>query len=971
MLRRVFYLVLVVSMVFCSWAPLVHAQTTDTLLKQYLRAGEHAYRLKSVVLNGQTYDVFYLGTNTQKVFNDGSVFANYAQRDLVNWQKETGVTGIVVLNNGQPVYDNKILRQVLLSETIDTLMYRTIISEKGPLDSAITSDIDRYFSSGFVPLVIRFGAFGEQEIIQSLITEADCYAEALRMMLIADKPSDQIQQQIDKDLQDFADNTITIEQAVERLITLMGYSSVKAIRTQLSKELDSVLRTWRGWQADGKTQGWSGKGAGGYDLNILGTRVTGTAVFDILKLIARASELNIRQSVRLDQLETIQTYLRIHPEKRQVLGEELASAIDTVVTESQSQVVSVLDAVKEFVLEKAVSGILDMTTDTLVKQWIPYIFHKLGTVGHLRAGAASVLLAFTIANLLYGMDAVVASTYNARYADFSYEAFGNLAYAIKTGIGSNQNPLDGEATGAYGASFSFRKFSEAAFYRAMAERSEAPWSLKIIIDWLYGGAMTEGIEGWRAAADTVEEYLLPYWVHPPVIDSALSLVRRTGGKGSYTALVLDVSGSMSELDQNGAPKIEASKEAARQLLRQLAQDNQVFSTDNQVALVTFSTNVSVLSSFSTPEDILLKVDALSPQQNTALGAGLAQGLDLLDTTDENSNRYLILMSDGIANVGLTTLAELQAGPGARAQQMGVCLFTVAFGQDANEILLQGLATGSSGGTGCGGFYRASNAFDLRTIYARAATETNAQNVNVFTGIIKQGQTLDVCTYEVPAAQAEATFHLLWPGSKLGMILYDPNNREVTPDGRRVRLISDSPTSQRIIVNQPLAGSWRVVVKGIEVSLPDGEPFSVITSTIIQSNTTSSGFSDLVFILILGAGVIAGVVFVTISARSRKHHTGKGTVQAVLMSVNGRRNMVSSGGTIGRSPSCNLRLSDSTVSRTHARLSYANGSWFIQDLGSKAGTIVNATHVEAIKLQHGDRIQLGESTFIFVEEAKNA
>jgi len=68
--------------------------------------------------------------------------------------------------------------------------------------------------------------------------------------------------------------------------------------------------------------------------------------------------------------------------------------------------------------------------------------------------------------------------------------------------------------------------------------------------------------------------------------------------------------------------------------------------------------------------------------------------------------------------------------------------------------------------------------------------------------------------------------------------------------------------------------------------------------------------------------------------------------------------------IGRGQWNDLNLPDSTVSRQHARIRYAQGMWFIQDQDSKAGTFVNGQRVQAIRLNSGDQVQIGRAIFIF-------
>jgi len=68
--------------------------------------------------------------------------------------------------------------------------------------------------------------------------------------------------------------------------------------------------------------------------------------------------------------------------------------------------------------------------------------------------------------------------------------------------------------------------------------------------------------------------------------------------------------------------------------------------------------------------------------------------------------------------------------------------------------------------------------------------------------------------------------------------------------------------------------------------------------------------------------------------------------------------------IGRGAGCHLQLVDLKASRQHARLRFAQGIWFIQDPNSVGGTFVNGQRVKASRLNAGDQITIGDTTFIF-------
>ncbi|MEW6223444.1 MAG: FhaA domain-containing protein [Chloroflexota bacterium] len=68
-------------------------------------------------------------------------------------------------------------------------------------------------------------------------------------------------------------------------------------------------------------------------------------------------------------------------------------------------------------------------------------------------------------------------------------------------------------------------------------------------------------------------------------------------------------------------------------------------------------------------------------------------------------------------------------------------------------------------------------------------------------------------------------------------------------------------------------------------------------------------------------------------------------------------------TIGRAQDNGLVLTDSRVSRHHARLASRHGALVYSDLGSTNGSRVNGVRVDEIVLGSGDRIQLGDTVLV--------
>ncbi len=69
--------------------------------------------------------------------------------------------------------------------------------------------------------------------------------------------------------------------------------------------------------------------------------------------------------------------------------------------------------------------------------------------------------------------------------------------------------------------------------------------------------------------------------------------------------------------------------------------------------------------------------------------------------------------------------------------------------------------------------------------------------------------------------------------------------------------------------------------------------------------------------------------------------------------------------IGRGPDNIIQVIDSHMSRNHSLVIYNEGYWFARDLGSKNGTLVNNKPIPRDhKLEHGDKLMIGETVFVF-------
>ena len=63
--------------------------------------------------------------------------------------------------------------------------------------------------------------------------------------------------------------------------------------------------------------------------------------------------------------------------------------------------------------------------------------------------------------------------------------------------------------------------------------------------------------------------------------------------------------------------------------------------------------------------------------------------------------------------------------------------------------------------------------------------------------------------------------------------------------------------------------------------------------------------------------------------------------------------------IGRGRGADVVLAEPTISRAHAAIGFEEKGFFVQDLGSTNGTLVNGAREEKASLKNGDEIQMGK------------
>ena len=194
-------------------------------------------------------------------------------------------------------------------------------------------------------------------------------------------------------------------------------------------------------------------------------------------------------------------------------------------------------------------------------------------------------------------------------------------------------------------------------------------------------------------------------------------------------LVIDRSGSMG--DEN---KLGQVKEAAVAIVNQM-------NTSDQLAIVVYDDTASTLlpsSKIESASSIRELLYSLSPGSGTNLAGGLQQGFEEARKNFRSGvvNR-VILLSDGLANVGIIDPAQI----GALAQQIrehSISVSTMGVGIDFNENLMANIADHSGGN-----YYYISKEINMADVFRREWNLMRNQIANNATATLELASGVEV------------------------------------------------------------------------------------------------------------------------------------------------------------------------------------------------------------------------------------
>lgn len=954
-------------------------QGGNSEVQPYLQPGEDSIKMTSVIFNGRPYSLYIVSTDITKVTPYDRVFY---QRDQAYWTSH-GVNAVLVFDDQHKlVTDHYLLRNIFLSQiggyiaTQSTSTYLFVPAD----DIMITEMSNKSKEPAFVV------AFVTQEAKSIFKTDstADAYAEVIRLAVAS---KNQNASDFAKDVRGKVETIHTWKAAIDEVMTTAKYSNDKNIR-ETAKNAIKYFENWEKYQAPSQLQFKIGK----YDVSFANWLDLGELAINLIFL----------QESSPQKMEIFNDLAELAHSGNISLSQDLLSAIGTVSLEVNDPAVRQVDLIMEFVEDHAFELASDLSEQVFRDMVTKFIWKKAGTrvAGHILAGAfSSVFLAFSIADVMFGMDQIYENMIVAENAA-----------KITSELNINLNQLEPS----FQASFSTYPESATTFRKlAIAWNLSMAQSFASYSEAIYASRLLKAIadlfsdQSWEQAAAQFQKFAtngindtVNILLNPTLLDYAISQVdlRKTQqpissvSSSSSTVLVLDTSGSMNEADVSGRSKLQAAQAAATNILDVIAAEVQSGTGQgSQVGLVDFNAGSTIDSPLSTDINAVRNsLQSLYANGGTGMADGLQNGLSLFANQSTTVKQMIILLSDGNPNIplsggayyDLTAIQQEVLDLAAQAGDRSICVYTIGFGvpntqgtlslgdASIDEDFLRRVAEASR----CGAYYNAQNASQLANVFVELRHTSMGSVIFQQSGQISQDQQIDLGNVTVPTNQELLLLTLNWPGSKLEPVLKDPTG-VVVDQNYPGATISSTSTLVSIVLSNPKAGDWNFSVIGVDV--PEGTTvyntlISTRAGTTILPPQGSGSFPIVILILVIfGGGIGVYVYSRSIQRTGRRSAAATPGTQLVgtYGTAAGQTINLYDGLIIGRGSASGLRLNDPSVSRAHASLRFAQGAWFIQDLGSKSGIIVNGQKVSATRLNPGDQIQIGGSAFIFKSGGK--
>lgn len=476
--------------------------------------------------------------------------------------------------------------------------------------------------------------------------------------------------------------------------------------------------------------------------------------------------------------------------------------------------------------------------------------------------------------------------------------------------------------------------------------------------------------------------------------------------------VLDVSGSM-----HGEP-LEQVKRSTKKLIDMLRPDDRagVVSFSNRASVVAYVNDATA----NAKTNLARAIDRMKTDGSTNIEAGLRLGHAILPERRPHERRAIILLSDGMPNAGASSTAELQAI--AAEYRKNASTSTLGFGHSHSEPVLSSISDGGGGTYRYIRDPALSQVHFAAALSAQGDVVAEAielsllpnQNCEVLQ-VLGHDQTrfkAGRVVIDVPDLFARSTHRLavrlrvkagrereLMPIAD-AVLTYRPAGAEVivsidtqvaVPVTSEPSAIALAPVRSVLLLRAEeerkkaretadkghfadAAAMLRAAAATIEklpgFSKDDGSELAEAwdqlrdDADLYDQRPDAEAYAEFRRgqRIAGGGNFSAGAALpVNASSRAMMNDAAGPRVSAALINLNTaeRFPLLRVVNVVGRSQTCEIRVMSSMVSRQSASIVAENGSFWVEDLGSANGVLMNGMRISKQRLKDGDELMIGD------------
>ncbi len=419
-------------------------------------------------------------------------------------------------------------------------------------------------------------------------------------------------------------------------------------------------------------------------------------------------------------------------------------------------------------------------------------------------------------------------------------------------------------------------------------------------------------------------------------DFELASAETTGQKMNISIL-LDVSGSM-----KAEMKLEAAKSALKAFFQEL-------DPTTEISLITFADSATTLHPFGKTvenwDEVIRRVSAEGTQ--TILYDAVYEGLKQL-AGQAPARKAIVLLTDGKDEGSVTTLEDVVR----LVSDLGVPIFSIAFGSDADQRVLSRLARISGGIS-----LTATDPADLIYLYSLISQQLASQYAVTYmtSQYPGTGRHIVMITYQSGEIEAWGTRDFEIPAGTPIRPFRRAQPLLVSLSGP---LASTAAVALLLIASLFVLKSFRKTKKvcpqcGNELAPEQTECQFCAKKTAPAPTSSSLPWAE------------PGINRTLVIRREKERMA----VLKIVGAVKGTQEYLLQlpRTLVGSSQDCDLSLQEEGFVPEHFVIRKEDGTYILQDLGSETGTLLNNERVQGkVNLKNGDRIRVGKVIFVFRE-----